>query len=161
MPLPSSPFNAALSIFNGLSIIQLKIGATTLVFEATKLEDNPTQEIKYLERPGFDGVLRKVRAVRTKGYEEWTFDLQEVKRLLAIFNGSLIGAVNATCTLWVPDVNDASGTVALESEADFNCFVTRDGKISHGGGAFSDATIKIESRKTGDVVWTKDAVYSS
>lgn len=159
--LPSAPFNAALSIFNGLSIIQLKIGGTTLVFEATKLEDNPTQEVKSLERPGFDGVLRKVRDVRTKGYEEYTFDLQEVKRLPAIFGGALIGAVAATATLWIPDVADPSGTVALQSEADFACLVSRDGKMAHGGGNYSEATIKIESRKKGDITWTKDAVYSS
>ena len=51
--------------------------------------------------------------------------------------------------------------VKLESEADFACLVTRDGKLGHGGGNFSDATIKIESRKAGDIQWTKDAVYSS
>jgi hypothetical protein len=162
--LPRSPFDAALSIFNGLSIIQLKIGTTvpvTLVFEATKLEDNPTQEIKYLERPGLDGVVRKLRAVRTKGYEVYTFDLQEVKRLMTIFGGATIGSVNATCSLFVPDVNDDTGTVAMISEADFPCLVTRDGKVTHGDGKFSDATIKIESLKTGDIQWTKDAVVAS
>jgi hypothetical protein len=159
--MPRSPFNPALSIFNGLSVIELKVGSTSYVFEATKLEDNPTQETKYIERPGMDGVVRKVRAVRTKGYELWTFDVQEVKRLLDIFGGATIGLVNATCTLFIPDVADPTGTVALVSESDFPCLVTRDGKVGYGEGKFSDATIKIESLKTGDVQWTKDTVVST
>lgn len=159
--LPSCPFDPAKSIFNGLSIIQLKIGATTLVYEAAKLDDDPDQEFKPLSRPDSHGVVRPVRTVRTKAGEKWVFDLDEVKRLLEIFNGALIGGVEATCTLWIPDVDDATGTVALKSEEDFPCFVTRDGKMSHGGGEFSKAVIKIESRKAGDVTWTADTAVTS
>jgi len=159
--LPRAPFDAAESIFNGLSIIQLKFGVTTLVVEATKLEDNPTQEFKSLERPDIKGVVRKVRTVRTKGQEQWTFDLQEVKRLMSIFNGATIGLEVGTVTLFIPDVADPTGTVAMVSEADFACQVSRDGKVSHGDGKYSEATIKIESLKSGDVQWTKDAGVAS
>lgn len=234
MPFPSAPFDAAQSIFNGLSIIQLKlspaltgvtaatdtltktahglingqgliytsgtgftgltasttyyvISAATdtfklsatvggvaltpgtssagafqpvLVFEAAKLEDDPEQEIKTLSRPDARGVMRAVRGVRTKGQEKWTFELDEVKRLLPLFSGALIGVKSGTCTLWIPDVDDASGKCALKSENDFACQVSRDGKMGHGGGDFSKATIKIESRKAGDVTWTADATIT-
>jgi hypothetical protein len=159
--LPRSPFNAAESIFNGLSIIQLTFGSTVLVFEATKLEDNPTQEVKSLERPGLDGIVRKARSVRTKAYETWTFDLQEVKRLMDIFNGAVIGLEVGTCQLFIPDVADPTGEVAMVSEANFPCQVSRDGKMAHGDSKYSEASIKIESLKAGDIQWTKDEVVST
>jgi hypothetical protein len=155
--LPTSPFDAAKSIFAGLSVIQLKIGQTPLVFEAPQLDDDPEQETKSLPRPDAKGVLRNARTVETKANEKWTFGLDEVKRLLDIFNGALRGRVDCTATLWIPDPDDESGKIALKSEEDFPCTVTRDGKLTFGNSDFSKATIKIESRKSGNVTWTADA----
>jgi hypothetical protein len=128
-----------------------------LIFEAAQLDDDPEQEVKSLARPDARGVLRNVRNVRTKAADKYTFGLDEVKRLLAIFSGSLSGRVIGTCTLWIPDLDDASGKCALKSEADFACTVTRDGKVTYGNSDFSKATIKIESNKLGDLTWTPDA----
>ena len=127
-----------------------------IVFEAAQIDDDPDQEIKALERPDAKGTLRKVRQVRTKASDKWTFGLDEVKRLLSIFSGALSGRVTGTCTLWLPDVDDASGKCALKSMTDFACTVTRDGKVTFGGGDFSKATIKIESNYAGDMAWTAD-----
>jgi hypothetical protein len=159
--LPSCPFDAAKTIFAGLSIVQLKIGETTLIFEASQLDDDPEQETKSLPRPDAKGVLHNARTVETKANEKWTFGLDEVKRLLDIFGGTLRGRKEATVTLWVPDPDDETGTVALKSEDDFPGTVTRDGKITFGNSDFSKATIKIESRKVGDVTWTADADITS
>jgi hypothetical protein len=73
----------------------------------------------------------------------------------------MVGKKDGTCSLWIPDVDDPNGTVAMQSESNFACTVTRDGKIAHGGGNYSEATIKIESRKIGATQWTKDGIYSS
>jgi hypothetical protein len=127
------------------------------VFEAQQLDDDPEQEVKYLDRPDITGELHHARSVVIKGFEKWTFGLDEVKRLLEIFSGSLRGRKTATCTLWIPDPDDASGKCSLVSETDFSCVVTRDGKISHGAGDFSKTSIKIESMKVGNLTWTKDA----
>lgn len=232
MALPSAPFDPAQSIFNGLSVIQLKLSpalsgvsaATTvltktahglvvgqaiiystagtgwtgltlastyyvvavpsadtfsisatvggsaiavgtssaggfqpvLVFEATQLDDDPEQEMKYLARSGMDGVVRNVRAIRTKANDKFTFALDEVKRLLSIFGGALHGRKVGTCTLWVPDVDDASGKCALKSMADFDCVVSRDGKMTHGNSDFSKTSIKIESLEGAPITWTAD-----
>ncbi len=161
MPIPSCPFDPAESIFAGLSVIQLKIGETTHVFEAAQLDDDPEQEVKNLARPDADGVLRDARTVETKANEKWTFGLDEVKRLLDIFNNHLRGRVNCKATLWIPDPDDEAGKVALKSEDDFDCTVTRDGKVTFGNSDFSKATIQIKSRKVGDVTWTKDAMVPS
>ena len=235
MSLPSAPFNPAKSLFNGLSVIQLKLspalssvtatattdtfgktahglvagqgvifvsgtgvaglvagttyyvqavdansfkltaasGATAavdittdgtaivlqpvLVFEAEKLEDDPQHDAKPLMRADATGVTRPVRIVRTKGAEKWTFDLIELKRLLEISGGPLNFRKTGTATLWIPDVTDPSGTVALKSEADFAVSVSRGEKITYGGGDFSKTTIVLESLKAGDVTWSIDA----
>lgn len=125
-----------------------------LVFEAEKIDDDPEMEIKYLSRPDSKGTLRNVRSVRTKSNEKWTFALEEVKRLISIF-GALFGRATGTVTIWIPDVDDASGKCAFKSENDFAGTVSRDGKMSHGGD-FSNCTIKIESNKAGDVQWAVD-----
>ena len=131
-----------------------------VIFEAANLSDDPDQEVKSIQRPDIKGVLRNARSVRTKAQDKWTFGLDEVKRLLDIFNGSLSGRATGTCSLWLPDVDDATGKCALQSEADFAVTVTRDGKVEFGNGDFSKATIKIESNKVGDLKWTPDATVT-
>ena len=128
------------------------------VFEVADLTDDPDQEIKYLERPDAAGVLRRVRGVEAKGYEKWTFGLDEVKRLLEIFSGALRGRKVATCSMWIPDPDVVAGSVALKSETDFPVTVTRDGSMKHGGGEFSEVTVRIDSNKAGNVTWSADAV---
>lgn len=130
--------------------------APVSVFEVAQLDDDPEQEIKYLERPDIKGVLRRVRAVETKANEKWIFGLDEVKRLLEVFSGALRGRKNATATLWVPDPDDITGQVSLKSEVDFSCVVTRDGKVTFGGSDFSKASIKVDSMKSGNVTWLAD-----
>ena len=131
--------------------------APVSVFEVSDLSDSPEQETKYLDRPDAQGVLRHARGVETKAFEKWMFGLDEVKRLLEVFSGSLRGRKNATCTLWIPDPDQTAGTVALKSEADFSVVVSRDGDLKFGGQEFSKATIKVESLKSGNVTWTADA----
>ena len=127
-----------------------------LVFEAADLGDDPEQEIKYLDRPDYQGVTRHARATELKGFEKWTFGLDEVKRLLSIFGGALRGRKSGTCTLWIPDPTDQTGKVALKSENDFAMSVMRDGKMEHGNSAYSKTTIRIDSLKSGNVTWTAD-----
>ncbi len=156
--LPSAPFDPTQSIFGNLSVIQLKIGEQLVVFEAAQLDDDPEQEVKHLPRPNRKGRLYNARSVETKASEKWTFGLDEVKRLLEIFGGKLRGRITCQATLWIPDPDDADGKCALKSEDNFDCVVSRDGKVTFGNSEFSKATIKIESLKSDDVTWTADAI---
>jgi hypothetical protein len=131
--------------------------AKTIVFEAIKLEADGDEQKKQLKRPDAQGVLRTIRTVRTESSESFKFDVQDIKRLLRIFGGALKGYITGTATIWIPDPADASGKVALKSEADFACTLTRDGGVSFGDSDFSKSTIMIESNKVGDVAWTADA----
>ena len=144
------------SAITGYSAATAGVFQPVLVFEATQLDDDPEQEMKYLARSGMDGVVRNVRAVRTKANDKWTYGLDEVKRLPKIFDGALHGYKKGTCTIWVPDVDDQTGKVALKSTSDFGCAVSRDGKMTHGNSDFSKSTIKIESLEGTPITWTVD-----
>lgn len=126
------------------------------VFEVAKLEDDPSQSVKELKRPDAQGRLRSVRTVETEVMEKFTFDLQELKRVLELFDGKMRGRKEGTCTLWIPDPDDATGKVALKSQDDFAVVVSRDGKITYGNSEFSQTVIKIESQEAADISWTAD-----
>lgn len=83
--------------------------------------------------------------------------MDEAKRLLEIFDGNLAGRVTGTCTMWLPDPDDATGYVALKSENDFAVTVTRDGDTKFGDGDFTKPSINIESNKQGAISWTADS----
>lgn len=158
MSVPTAPFDIAKSIYAGRSVIQLKIGESTVTFESIKLEHADNREFKTIERPDANGVMRPVRRVCVKGAEEFTYMLDEAKRLVTdLFSGALSGIVAATATIWEPDPSDATGKVALKSEADFPCDVMRAENLKFGDGDFSKVGIKIASKKAGDVQWTPDA----
>lgn len=126
------------------------------VFGSKLLTSKLEQEEKPLERPDSAGIIRKVRKVLTKQQESFTFEVDEVKRLLSIFGSALAGRVTATATLYCPDPDDASGKVSLKSEDDFSCTVTRDGDLQIGNSEFSKATFNLESNKLGAITWTAD-----
>jgi len=159
MPLPTSPFDTAKSIYAGLSIISLKIpaGGSAVIYEARKLDQPTEQSEKSIEMPDATGVLRRVRTVLTNQQESFMFELVEPKRLLTIFGNSLSGRKTGTCIIYIPDPNDAAGKVALTSETDIPVTVTRDGGLTFGDADFTKATIKIESNKLGAITWTADA----
>jgi hypothetical protein len=157
MPLPTAPFDPAESIFAGLSIIQIKIGATTHVFESKMLKHKLDQEVKHIERPDSKGILRRVRTVITKQFESWQFELDEAKRVLVLFDDALAGRVDAECTLWIPDPDDEAGKVALKSQELFACSILRDGDLDFGNSEFTKATITIESNEQAAVTFEPDA----
>jgi hypothetical protein len=126
------------------------------VFESRMLDMPNEQEVATLELPDSAGVLRKVREVLKKESESFTFESPEPRRLIEIFSGALSGRVTAEATLWCPDVDDTT-TVALKSEADFACAVSRDGGMKVGDGDFTKATLKIVSNKQGALTWSVDA----
>lgn len=128
-----------------------------LVFEAKKLDSTPSQEEAKLQRPDRNGIKRVVRRVLTAESEEFTFEIDEPKRLLEIFSGAMSGQITAPTTLYIPDPQDASGKVALKSEKDFSATITRDGNMTFGDGNFTTSTIKLSSNKQGAITWTADA----
>jgi hypothetical protein len=129
-----------------------------LVFESRKLDHKDNREFKTIERPDSNGVNRVVRKICIKGAEEFIYELDEGKRLVTeIFSGALSGIKEGTATIWEPDPSDATGKVALKSDTDFACDVTRDGDLKFGDGDATKAQIKLSSRKQGDVIFTADA----
>lgn len=157
MPLPSSPFAKAKSIYAGLCIVEFTPdGGSAVTFETKMLTQGLEQETKDIELPDAKGVLRKVRTVLVKQQESFTFELMEVKRLLDIFGNAMAGRVTGICTLYIPDPDDATGKLSLKSETGFACTITRDGNVDFGNGDFSKATIKVESNKQGAISWTPD-----
>lgn len=158
MALPTAPFDAAKSLFSGLSIIKITIGEDDFVFESRKLGHKDNREYKMIERPDAKGVLRVVRKVCVKGAEEFIYEADEAKRLVTdLFAGSLSGLIEgATVQIWNPDPSDATGKVSLSSEA-FSADIVREGDWTAGDGDFTKPQIKISSRKAGDVTWTVDA----
>lgn len=156
MPLPTSPFDTAKSIFAGLCVLQVKIGLTTLTFESKMLKHKLDQELKHIERPDSAGVLRRARTVITKQFESWQFEVDEAKRVVSFFSGALAGRVDATITIWTPDPDDAAGKVALKSEVDFACSITRDGDLDFGNSEFTKATINVDSNETHAIIFVVD-----
>ena len=129
-----------------------------LVFESRKLAHKDNREFKTIDRPDTNGVLRVARKAVIKGAEQFVYESDEAKRLVTeIFNGALSGLREGKATIWEPDPSDATGTVALKSDTDFACDITREGDITFGDGDFTRAQIVISSRKSGDVLFTADA----
>jgi len=127
------------------------------VFETRKVDHKDNRQFKTIDRPDVLGVVRPARKFTISGAESFIYELDEAKRLVAeIFQGALSGIREGTCTIWEPDPTDASGKVALKSDADFACDITRDGDLKFGDGDATKAQIAINSRKAGDVIFTVD-----
>lgn len=127
------------------------------VFESIKIDSKLEQETKDILRPDARGVQRKARTVTVKEQESFDYVVDEAKRLLGVFSGSLAGRVTGYATIYTPDPDDVSGKCALVSETDFACTVTRTGDMTFGDGDFTKPSIHIESNKVGAVTWTADA----
>jgi hypothetical protein len=128
------------------------------IFGSKILTSKAEQEEKAYEYPDASGITREVRTVLTKQAESFTFSSGEVKRISRIFGGGLAGRVTGKATLYCPDPDDASGTVAMKSEADFPATITRDGDVQIGNSEFSEVTLNLKSNKLGTIVFTPDAI---
>ncbi len=127
------------------------------VFETRKLTHKDNRQFRTIDRPDAKGVVRPVRKITVSGAESFVYECDEAKRLAAeIFQGALSGVREGTATIWEPDPTDASGKVALKSDVDFACDITRDGDLNFGDGDATKAMISINSRKAGDVNFAVD-----
>lgn len=152
-----------LSATKGGAVIDITVDGTVgifqpvSIFESRKLGHKDNREFKSLPRPDAAGINRTVRKVCVAGSEEFTYEVDEAKRLVSeIFQGALSGIRLGTATIWEPDPEDASGKVALKSDTDFPCDITREGDLNFGDSDFTKAMLKISSRKLGDVLWAVD-----
>jgi hypothetical protein len=127
------------------------------VLKSKVVDHDIDQKTEQLKAPDDNGVLRTVAEVLTEQTETFKFEVLEAKRLPDWFAGGLAGQLTGkTCQIWSRDPRDASGKVALKSEA-FPCSIIRDGGLKLGDGTFSKATLKITSNKEGVVIFTPDA----
>lgn len=98
------------------------------------------------EVPGSDNMLRADRIVAIKQAESFKFELEEVNRLADLFGTSLSGIKQGTVQIWITDPDDASGKVAIKTNA-FACTVTLDGGINFTANEFSKATVLFYARE--------------
>lgn len=127
------------------------------VFEVASLTGKGTLEEKELMRPDSKGVMWPARTWVGKAGEEDSCEIDDVKRLLLLFNGAMRGRLSGTATKWIPDVDDVTGKCALVSESDWPCTLTTDGDQKFGGGEATKAGLKFKSNKIGYITYTADA----
>ena len=125
------------------------------IFASKKSKNKAGDEMKYLERPDVNGTVRRLRSARTKAQDSFNCYVDEVKRLPDVFAGAMAGRRTGTCTIYIPDIDDADGFVSQKSE-DFTCTVTREGDIDYGED-FTSATLLVESNEDHDLQWENDA----
>lgn len=128
-----------------------------LVFEALQLDTQVSQSEYEFKRPDSAGVNRVVRNVLTDQQEAFVFNTDQAKRLPKLFGGALVGRRTILCTLYVPDPDDASGYVALKSEADFSATLITEGNVTFGNRQGTIPNLRIKSNKQGGLTWTRDA----
>ena len=117
------------------------------------------QTTKERKVPGTDNVNRNDRQAIVDS-EEFVdlVDLEEIDNILTNFGGFTPVNKTGTCTLYVCDQNDPTGTsVRLKSNA-FKCSVTvKSGTTKLGGGDFSKASLHILSIDPAGITFTPNA----
>ncbi len=125
------------------------------VFESNTLKEGGTESYEDFKRYGTDGVPRTKRKVISESVNQVSWEVDEAKRLLDIFNGRMSGlAVASGVTIWVRDPDDASGKCALKSST-FAANITRDGEVTMDKKVIT--TLMAESTEDTPITYTADA----
>lgn len=125
------------------------------VFESNTLKEGGTESYEDFKRYGTDGVPRTKRKVISESVNKVSWEVDEAKRLLDIFNGRMSGlAVASGVTIWVRDPDDASGKCALKSST-FAANITRDGEVTMDKKVIT--TLMAESTEDTPITYTADA----
>lgn len=128
------------------------------VFESNTLKEGGTESYEDFKRYGTDGVPRTKRKVISESVNQVSWEVDEAKRLLDIFNGRMSGlAVASGVTIWVRDPDDASGKCALKSST-FAANITRDGEVTMDKKVIT--TLMAESTEDTPITYTADASIS-
>ena len=128
------------------------------VFESNTLKEGGTESYEDFKRYGTDGVPRTKRKVISESVNKVSWEVDEAKRLLDIFNGRMSGlAVASGVTIWVRDPDDASGKCALQSST-FAANITRDGEVTMDKKVIT--TLMAESTEDTPITYTADASIS-
>lgn len=164
MALPSIAFSPSDVVIGHTSILQLihPTGPTTTNIKVKVVDYDGENELLRVSFPDADGVkrTRKIRRVGSK--EMLKIETREWKKIVTLFAGKLTAAVEFTSAqLWVRDQDDASGKVALKTDA-FACSAYRENGANRfaaegGDDAGTTVTLVIESIKDGDITITNDA----
>ena len=125
------------------------------VFESNTLKEGGTESYEDFKRYGTDGVPRTKRKVISESVNKVSWEVDEAKRLLDIFDGRMSGlAVASGVTIWVRDPDDASGKCALKSST-FAANITRDGEVTMDKKVIT--TLMAESTEDTPITYTADA----
>jgi hypothetical protein len=85
-------------------------------------------------------------------------DIEEVDTVLLSMGGFTAKNITGTCTLWICDQNDPSGTSVREKSTTFACSATvKAGTTKFGGGDFSKMSVHILSLANAPVTFTANA----
>lgn len=124
------------------------------VFESNNVKQGGNESYEEFKRYGDDGRPRTKRKIVSESVDKITWEVDEAKRLLSVFNGRMNGlAVAKGVTLWVRDPNDATGKVALRSST-FAANITRQGEITLEKKVV--VTLEAESTEDASITFTKD-----
>ena len=165
MPLPSVTFSASDVIIGHTSVISLihPTGPTTTNLRCKVLDyDGSNEKLRVKFPTAADGVKRTRKIRRIGAAEMFVLEISEVKKLVTLFGGALTAVIELTSAqLWILDQDDASGSVAIKTDA-FACSIyLEDGKkrfaAEGGDDAGTKAVLIVESIKDGDITITKDA----
>lgn len=129
------------------------------VFNAEPLTDSSeTPQVEQLKRRGDDGIPGIVDEEIKEFGAAWTFEVDEMLRVLDLFGGKMNGNVSGYATIFVRDTKDQASKVRLKSER-FYSSIIRDGSASLGGGAYAKPTLKLTAKKAdgSQVLWTANA----
>ena len=166
MALPSVTFSKSDVVIGHTSILQLiSTGGspTTTNLRCKVLDyDGSNEKLRVKFPTAADGVKRTRRVRRIAASEMLVLEISEWKKLVTLLGGKLVDCVEMTSAqLWVLDQDDASGSVAMKTDA-FACSIyLEDGKKRFEAAGGDDAGTKgvliVESIKDGDITFTNDA----
>jgi hypothetical protein len=160
MPLPTSAFVAAKSVFGGKSYVSFTpTGGSELKFEFEYLDLSLDQSLVELKIPDGAGIKRVVRQVVAEQSEYIVGEINEAKRITTdLFSGAMGGRRTGVARFYISEVDDASGKICWLSEDAIPVTVTREsGAMKVGGGDFSKPPIRFTSNKAGAIAWTTNA----
>lgn len=164
MALPEATFSPSDVVIGHTSLIQLihPTGPTTTNLKVKVLDYDGENELLRIVFPDTNGVKRTRKVVRVGSKEMLKVETREWKKVVTLLGGKLTDAIEFTSAqLWVRDHDDASGSVALKTDA-FACSVYRESGSNRfaaegGDDAGTTVTLVIESLKDGDITITNDA----
>lgn len=164
MALPEVTFSPSDVVIGHTSILQLihPTGPTTTNIKVKVVDYDGENELLRIAFPDANGVKRTRKVIRAGSKEMFKFETKEWKKVVTLLGGKLTDVIEFTSAqVWIRDHDDASGSVALKTDAFASAGYRENGSnrfaAEGGDDAGTTVTLVIESLKDGDITITNDA----